>query len=39
MEAERRIYLIRMIDKIDKNKKYAGKIGTRNKSMFRDEKK
>ena len=34
MNVSKRLYLIRIAEKIDKNKKYADKIGTQNKSKI-----
>lgn len=39
MEIAKRIYLSRLAEKIDKNKDYAERIGTKNKSRFIEEKK
>ena len=37
MDVPRRMYLIRVSEKIDKNKKYADKIGTKNNSLLKKE--
>ena len=34
MEVERRIRLCRIVEKVDKNKRFAEKLGTENKSKF-----
>ena len=39
MDAAKRIYLSRVVEKIDNNKKYADKIGTKNHSKIRVEEK
>ncbi len=39
MKAADRIYLSRIAERIDKNKKYADKIGTKNKSKIKANKK
>ena len=42
MDVYKKLYLIRMAEKIERNKKYAEKIGTKNKQIcidFNNEKK
>lgn len=39
MEAARRVYLSRMVEKVNKNKEYAERIGTKSKSRFVPDKK
>ena len=39
MDIKRRMYLLNIIEKIDNNKKYADKLGIKNKSMFVEDKK
>lgn len=34
METARRMYLSRMVEKVNQNKEYAERIGTKNKSRF-----
>lgn len=39
MDAAKRIYLTRIAERVDKNRKYADKIGTKNRSRIRTDKK
>ena len=39
MDIKRRMYLLSIIEKMDNNKKYADKLGTKNKSTFVEYKK
>ena len=36
MTAEKRMRLVRMVEKIEKDKKYANKLGVKNQSKFKD---
>lgn len=39
MDAARRIYLTRIAERVDQNRKYADKIGTKNKSNITTDRK
>ena len=39
MDTLKRMYLLKVIEKIDNNKKYADKLGMKNKSVFEEYKK
>ena len=39
MEVRKRIFLIRIVEKIEKNSNYAEKLGVKNKSEYREKQK